>query len=128
MPPLRPRQENFCRRFVEYANAAVAARAAGYALESAKNHGYRLLKQPQIRARIADLQAELARETATEDEVLIGKLETVYRRAIDDHHFHAAARAVEAQARLIARLRLAGSRGPAIGGGRQAGPTTGDDQ
>jgi hypothetical protein len=32
--------------------------------------------------------------------MLLGKLETIYRRAVDDHHFAAAARAVELQAKL----------------------------
>ena len=36
-------------------------------------------------------------------EALIGKLEIVYRRAMEDHHFYAAARAVELQARLAGR-------------------------
>lgn len=126
MSPLRPRQENFCRRFVEYANAAVAARAAGYAPESARNHGYRLMKQPRIRARIAALQAELAREAADDSEVLIGKLENVYRRAIEDHHFYAATRAVEVQARLAARLRRAAADARDAGAGRQM--TTDDDK
>jgi hypothetical protein len=31
---------------------------------------------------------------------LVGKLENVYRRAIVDHQFHAAARAVDLQARI----------------------------
>ena len=33
-------------------------------------------------------------------DVLLGKLETIYRRAVDDRHFAAAARAVELQAKL----------------------------
>ena len=33
-------------------------------------------------------------------DVLLGKLENVYRRAIEDHHFYAAARAIELQAKL----------------------------
>jgi len=33
---------------------------------------------------------------------LIGKLENIYRRAIENHQYHAATRAIEAQARLAA--------------------------
>jgi len=62
MPPLRARQERFCRRFVEYGCATTAAVAAGHSPRSAKNAGY--------------------------------------RRAIVDHQFHAAARAVHLQAKL----------------------------
>ena len=39
-------------------------------------------------------------------DVLLGKLEIVYRRAIEYHHFYAAARAVELQAKLAAMAKL----------------------
>jgi crotonobetainyl-CoA:carnitine CoA-transferase CaiB-like acyl-CoA transferase len=97
---LKPRQERFCRRFAEYANAAVAAKAAGYAPQSARNAGYRLLRDPRILKRIAEIQVETADAHCRDMDVLLGKLENVYRRAIDDHHFSAAARAVELQAKL----------------------------
>ena len=106
---LTHRQERFCRAFVEYGNASTAARAARYAPRWAANHGYRLLKQPRIRARIGEIQAELARDGCSEMDVFLGKLETIYRRAVEDHHFYAAARAVEIQARL-SRGRSVGSR------------------
>ena len=99
---LRHRQERFCRYFVEYANAAVAAKAAGYAPQSARNAGYRLLRQPRIIERIVEIQGRMAKEHCRDVDVFIGKLETVYRRAINDHHFSAAARAVELQAKLSA--------------------------
>ncbi len=64
----------------------------------------------RIRARIREIQAQLARDGGADMETLIGKLEVVYRRAIEDHHFYAAARAVELQAKLT---REAASRRPA---------------
>ena len=100
MGRLKPRQERFCQRFVECANAAAAARAAGYTAQSARNAGYRLLRHPQIAARIAAIQAETARAACRNVDVLLGKLENVYRRSVDDHHFSTAARAVELQARI----------------------------
>ncbi len=103
MGRLKTRQERFCQRFVECANAsgaARAARAAGYSPESARNAGYRLLRHPLIAARIAAIHAETARAACRDVGVLLGKLETVYRRSVDDHHFSTAARAVELQARL----------------------------
>lgn len=100
MGRLRHRQEMFCQRFVETANAAAAARAAGYAPESARNAGYRLLRHPRIGARIAEIQAEIALISCQDINVLLGKLENVYRRAVSDHHFATAARAVELQAKL----------------------------
>jgi phage terminase small subunit len=100
MTPLRARQERFCRRFVEFACAATAARAAGYAPKSARNAGYRLLRHPRIAARIAEIEAETARIHSRTSDVLVGKLENVYRRAVVDHQFQAAARAVDLQARI----------------------------
>ena len=100
MTPLKARQERFCRRFAELACATTAARAAGYAPRWAKTAGYRLLRHPRIAARIAEIEAQTARLHSRTDEVLVGKLENVYRRAIVDHQFHAAARAVDLQARI----------------------------
>ncbi len=100
--PLTPRQERFCQSFVVYATAATAAREAGYARPNARQHGSRLLKTDRIRARIREIQSDLAADHGRDMDVLLGKLEIVYRRAIEDHHFYAAARAVELQAKLAA--------------------------
>jgi len=105
---LTHRQEKFCRAFVDYGSARTAGLAAGYAPGGATRHGYRLLRQPRIRARIAEVHAEMAEDACRDTAVLLGKLETVYRRALDDHNFHAAARAVDLQARLKAEDRRAG--------------------
>ena len=98
--PLNPRQERFCHYFVLYACASVAAAEAGYSRKSAKHQGYRMLRTRRVRDRIRALHAEACRDQAGDTEALIGKLENVYRRAVQDHHFHTAARAVELQARL----------------------------
>lgn len=100
MSRLKPRHERFCRAFIENANASVAAKIAGYAPASARNAGYRLLRHPRIAARITEIQRETAEAHCRNVDVLLGKLETIYRRAIDDRHFAAAARAVELQAKL----------------------------
>ncbi len=109
-PPkqLRSRHEAFCQYFVLYGSARNAAREAGYAPAWCKNQGYRLMRQPRIRARVADIRRELARDYALDAEVLLGKLETLYQRANEDHHFHAAVRAVEAQARISDRVKAFG--------------------
>ncbi|NQU60148.1 MAG: hypothetical protein HQ512_03380 [Rhodospirillales bacterium] len=57
----------------------------------------------RIGVRISEIQAHLARENGHHRDVLIGKLEAVYRRALEDHHYAAATRAVELQARLPGR-------------------------
>lgn len=100
MTRLKPRQESFCRLFVECGNAARAARGAGYRPESARNTGHRLLRIPRICSRIAELQATIADGQCRDVDVLLNKLEAVYRRAIDDHQLSAATRAVELQAKL----------------------------
>jgi len=100
MRRLKPRHERFCRSFIECANASVAAKVAGYAPASARNAGYRLLRHPRIAARITEIQRETAQAHCRNVDVLLGKLETIYRRAVDDRHFAAAARAVELQAKL----------------------------
>ena len=118
--PLTSRQERFCQSFVVYATAATAAREAGYARPNARQYGSRLLKTERIRARIKHIQSALAADHGRDMDVLLGKLEIVYRRAIEDHHFYAAARAVELQAKLgglaaakAAPLIIAGKAGPA---------------
>ena len=97
---LKPRQERFCRLFVECANAAQAARAAGYRPESARNTGHRLLKLPGIIQRIGELHTRIADGQCRDVDALLSKLETVYCRAIDQHQLGAAARAIELQAKL----------------------------
>lgn len=112
---LTSRQERFCQAFVVYATASTAAIEAGYARSNARQYGSRLLKTERIRARISDIQSGLAADHGRDIDVLLGKLEIVYRRAIEDHHFTAAGRAVEMQARLgrmakIPALSLSGLR------------------
>ena len=100
MKRLKTRQERFCERFVDLGNAAAAAKAAGYLPASARNTGYRLLRDPRVISRIAALQEQMADTHCRQVDILLGKLETVFRRALDDHQFSAAARAIELQAKL----------------------------
>lgn len=109
---LTHRQERFCRLFAKGDNATRAAVMAGYEARWAGNHGYRLLRQPRIRDRIAAIEAETASAVGREaGEVLLGKLEIVYRRALEDRHYPAAMRAVDLQARLAMRLAGDGAAG-----------------
>ncbi len=97
---LTSRQERFCQAFVVYATAATAAREAGYAGTNARQHGWRLLQTERIRARIKEIQSALAADQARDVDVLLGKLEILYCRSIEDHNFHAAVNAVDLQAKL----------------------------
>ncbi len=99
-PKLTLRQERFCQSFVLCPNASYAARDAGFESKWAHKQGSRLMATTRIRARIREIQVDMARDHGLGRDALIGKLEVVYRRAIEDHHFTAAVRAVEAQARL----------------------------
>lgn len=100
MQHLTPRQERFCQSFVYCLNAAKAARHAGYAPRTAKRQGYRLLNDPRIARRIQTIQWTLAEDHGRDTDCLVGKLEMVYRRAMEDRRYHAAAYAVSLQQRI----------------------------
>ena len=100
MPKLTPRKERFCQRFVECANASGAARAAGYSPRSARNTAYRLMRDVRVVERIAELHAETARAHCRGLEILLSKLEAVYRQSFEDHQYAVATRAIELQAKL----------------------------
>ena len=104
--PLNARQERFCQAFVVYATASTAAVESGYSREWSRKQGYRLLRTDRIRARIREIQSALTAGHGRDTDVLLGKLEVVYCRAIEDHQFDTAARAVELQARLGGMAKL----------------------
>jgi len=58
------------------------------------------MRQSHIRERVAEIRPGLATAYCLDAGVLLGKLEAIYQRAICEHSFHAAARAVEIQARI----------------------------
>ena len=93
MKSLTHRQERFCHAFVHWANGAEAAREAGYTVRSARKQASVMLQTVRIRALIHEIQTQLAEDAGADMAALIGKLEIIYRRAIGDHHFYAAARA-----------------------------------
>jgi len=95
------RQERFCHAFLRLANAAEAAREAGYSERSARKQACRLLQTQRIRFRLADIQTETAQHACFGLNAMLAKLQNVYERAIEDRRYYAAARAVDIQARLI---------------------------
>jgi hypothetical protein len=103
MPRLKAKYEDFCRSYMNTANASEAARAAGYAFESAAQQGHRLLRKPAIAARLAELRAELVARECHGDAQL-AKLELAFRTAINKGQPAAAARVVEAQTKLALLL------------------------
>jgi len=93
-------QEAFCQAYVFYANAAHAAREAGYSPATARQQGHRLIKRRTIELRIDAIRRHLAQQGCRTTETLLGKLENIYNRALTDRAYHAASRAVEIQARM----------------------------
>jgi len=57
-PGLPPRQEQFCLEYARTGNASNAATLAGYSPASARSQGSYLLTNPDILARVRELQAE----------------------------------------------------------------------
>lgn len=55
---LSPQWEKFAVEYARLGNASEAARVAGYSVKTAGQQGWALLKNPQILARIQELQAD----------------------------------------------------------------------
>ena len=90
---LNERQELFCRYYVRRPVGAEAVRSAGYEPLGAAVQACRLLDRRDVRARIAALRADVARQHCRDEDTILAKLESVYAHAIEDRQYHAAARA-----------------------------------
>ena len=95
------RQEAFARHVAAGRSLTEAARLAGYAWDSARQTGSRLMKEPHIAARAAHLA--LAREDQRQDELdeLVAVLKRVMIDSMGRQNDFAALRAID----MIARLR-----------------------
>ncbi len=98
------RHEMFCRYYVMEPNGAKAARLAGYSVHSAKVRAWEVLQRKDIQKRLKELRAELAKNYCLNLDTLFMKLETIYRRALDERKYAAACKAVEIQAKLAGLL------------------------
>ena len=99
---LNEKQEKFSQAYVLHRNATEAAKAAGYASESAYNQGYRLLQKQEVIDRVHELEQEL--ET---DVDVIKEMESQYEFAKANGHTNSAIKALE----LLSRIRGANSDG-----------------
>ena len=97
---LNEKQEKFSQAYVLHRNATEAAKAAGYAAESAYNQGYRLLQKQEVIDRVHELEQEL--ET---DVDVIKEMESQYEFAKANGHTNSAIKALE----LLSRIRGANS-------------------
>jgi hypothetical protein len=104
---LTSKREMFCRVYVVCGNSAEAARQAGYAADSARQQGHRLLDDETIRARIEELWRHAEAARTTDRDLLFDKADRLFEAAMADKSFNAAARALALQARF------AGFTGPA---------------
>lgn len=108
MSHLKPAHEAFCRAYVANPNATNAARSAGYSFENAHQQGSRLMRRAAIVRRIGELRIELAERECLAPAALLSKLETAFHAAIKKDQPAAAARVIEAQAKLAALFRKSG--------------------
>ncbi len=101
LPALSHRQEAFARHVASGTTLADAARRAGYAWDSARQTGSRLMKEPQVAARVADLTHARDDQRQGELDELVGGLKRVMIDAMARKNDFAALRAID----MIARLR-----------------------
>ncbi|MCD6074538.1 MAG: phage terminase, small subunit [Rhodospirillales bacterium] len=111
MPALKPEYEAFCQAYLINSNATRAARDAGYAPDHAHQQGYRLLRRAPIVRRLAQLRTELVERECLTPDALLAKLETAFQAAMKKDQPIAAARIVEAQAKLAALVAKTGAAG-----------------
>ena len=97
---LNEKQEKFSQAYVLHRNATEAAKAAGYASESAYNQGYRLLQKQEVIDRVHELEQELVTDVD-----VIKEMESQYEFAKANGHTNSAIKALE----LLSRIRGANS-------------------
>ena len=99
--PLPHRQEAFARHVASGRSLTDAARLAGYAWDSARQTGSRLMKEPQIAARVASIAHANDNQRQSELDELVGALKRLMIDTMARENDFAALRAID----MIARLR-----------------------
>ncbi len=74
---MTPRQRRFVEEYLVDLNATRAAKRAGYTVRSAKDHGYRLLKNPAVAAAVAKAQGRRAARTRVSADRVVTELAKV---------------------------------------------------
>src|SRR4051794_32902382 len=100
-PPLPHRQEAFARHVAAGRSLTEAARLAGYAWDSARQTGSRLMKEPRIAARVAGISHAREDQRRGELDELVGALKRLMIDTMGRKNDFAALRAID----MIARLR-----------------------
>jgi hypothetical protein len=101
-PALTPRQEAFARHYAASGNGAAAARAAGYAADSAKQAAHDLVRHPAVRDRVAALEDAHGRTLRGEVAVLLDRLDTAIDLAVRAGDHRAILDIVRLQAQVAA--------------------------
>ena len=98
---LTPRQQRFCEEYAIDLNATAAARRAGYSEKTAEQQGSRLFRNVQVKARIAELQDEVAERNKLSVDGVVTKLADLRDAAIAAGQMGPAVRAQELIGRTI---------------------------
>jgi hypothetical protein len=99
-PPLPHRQEVFARHIVAGCSQAEAARRAGYAWDSARQTGSRLVADINVAARIAELALAKEDSHRQEHDDLVGNLKRLMNDSMSKKNVSGALRAVDMIARF----------------------------
>jgi hypothetical protein len=99
-PPLPPRQEVFARHIVAGCSQAEAARRAGYAWDSARQTGSRLVADINVAARIAELALAKEDSHRQEHDDLVGNLKRLMTDSMSKKNVSGALRAIDMIARF----------------------------
>ena len=98
--PSSTQQEIFCQAIAEGANGADAARAAGYAHDSAAQTAFKLLQRPDVIERVTAIQSQAAEQRAARCDAFIAKLEPVLQSCLAAGDIDRALEIFELQARV----------------------------
>ena len=99
-PPLPHRQEVFARHIVAGCSQAEAARRAGYAWDSARQTGSRLVADINVAARIAELALAKEDSHRQEHDDLVGNLKRLMTDSMSKKNVSGALRAIDMIARF----------------------------
>ncbi len=98
---LTAKQQAFCQQYAIDLNATAAAKRAGYSEKTAEQQGSRLFRNVQVKARIAELQDEVAERNKLSVDGVVTKLADLRDAAIAAGQMGPAIRAQELIGRTI---------------------------
>jgi phage terminase small subunit len=110
-PLKNPRHEKFVQGLLEGKSATDAHELAGYARDD--GNATRLRANPKVRERLAELQADVAKQSKVTVESLLNELEDARKQATNLDQLSAAVRAIEAKVKvsglLVQKMEIGGA-------------------